>query len=81
MIKIGAVLKVQFQSKLKASSETQSDSCVSAARRCRLAPERLPSPAGYEAMKTIRKGQIRWLAKGDVLGPVHYIEQIFGVAA
>ena len=37
--------------------------------------------AGYEAMNVIRKGQIRWLAKGDVLGQVHYIERIFGIAA
>src|SRR5215472_10035312 len=36
---------------------------------------------GYEAMNMIRKGQIRWLAKGDVLGQAHYIEQILGVAA
>jgi transposase-like protein len=35
--------------------------------------------AGYEAMNIIRKGQIRWLAKGA--GQVHYIEQIFGIAA
>ena len=32
-------------------------------------------------MNVIRKGQIRWLAKGDVLGQVHYIERIFGIAA
>ena len=37
--------------------------------------------AGYEAMNIIRKGQIRWLAKGDIAGQVHYIEQIFGIAA
>ena len=37
--------------------------------------------AGYEAMNMIRKGQIRWLAKGDITGQVHYIEQIFGIAA
>jgi len=37
--------------------------------------------AGYEAMNMIRKGQIRWLAKGDAAGQVRYIEQIFGVAA
>jgi transposase-like protein len=37
--------------------------------------------AGYEAMNVIRKGQIRWLAKTDVRGQVHYIEQIFGIAA
>ena len=28
---------------------------------------------GYEAMHTIRKGQVRWLAKGDVLGQRHFI--------
>jgi transposase-like protein len=37
--------------------------------------------AGYEAMNMIRKGQIRWLAKGDTAGQVRYIEQIFGIAA
>ena len=37
--------------------------------------------AGYEAMNVIRKGQIRWLAKNDVLGQMHYIEQIFGIGA
>jgi transposase-like protein len=37
--------------------------------------------AGYEAMNLIGKGQIRWLAKSDVLGQVHYIERIFGIAA
>ena len=36
--------------------------------------------AGYEAMNMIRKGQIPWLAKGDITGQVHYIEQIFGIA-
>ena len=36
--------------------------------------------AGYEAMNMIRKGQIRWLAKGDIAGQVNYIEQIFGIA-
>jgi transposase-like protein len=37
--------------------------------------------AGHEAMNMIRKGQIRWLAKGDILGQAHYIEQTLGVAA
>jgi IS6 family transposase len=36
--------------------------------------------AGYEAMNMIRKGQIRWLEKGDVVGQVSFIEQIFGIA-
>ena len=37
--------------------------------------------AGYEAMNMIRKGQVRWLAKGDVVGQVRFIEQAFGIAA
>jgi hypothetical protein len=37
--------------------------------------------AAYEATNVIRKGQIRRLAKGDIAGQVHYIEQIFGIAA
>jgi transposase-like protein len=28
---------------------------------------------GYEAMHMIRKGQVRWLAKGDIAGQVHFI--------
>jgi transposase-like protein len=37
--------------------------------------------AGYEAMNMIRKGQVRWLAKGDVVGQVRFIERAFGIAA
>jgi IS6 family transposase len=37
--------------------------------------------AGYEAMNIIRKGQIRWLPKGDVAGQKRFIERTFGVAA
>ena len=36
--------------------------------------------AGYEAMNMIRKGQVRWLAKGDVVGQVHFIERVLGIA-
>jgi hypothetical protein len=36
---------------------------------------------GYEAMNKIRKGQIRWLAKGDVVEQVRFINQTFGIAA
>jgi hypothetical protein len=35
----------------------------------------------YEALNMIRKGQLRWLAKGDVLGQVRFIEQAFDIAA
>jgi hypothetical protein len=37
--------------------------------------------AGYEAMNMIRKGQVRWLAKGDIPGQVRFIESVFGIAA
>jgi transposase, IS6 family len=36
---------------------------------------------GYEAMNMIRKGQVRWLAKGDLVGQVRFIERAFGIAA
>ena len=36
--------------------------------------------AGYEAMNIIRKGQIRWLPKTDVIGQVRFIERTFRIA-
>ena len=41
----------------------------------------LSTIAGYEAMNIIRKGQIRWLPKGDPAGQKRFIERIFGIAA
>ena len=35
---------------------------------------------GYEIMNTIRKGQINGIVKGDVLGQIKFIEQVFGLA-
>ena len=35
----------------------------------------------YEAMNMIRKGQIQGVEKGDILGQVGFVSQIFGVAA
>ena len=37
--------------------------------------------SGYEAMNMIRKGQIQGVEKGDILGQVEFVYQIFGVAA
>ena len=37
--------------------------------------------AGYEAMNIIRKGQIRWVAKNDVVGQIRFIDRTFGIAA
>jgi transposase, IS6 family len=36
---------------------------------------------GYEAMHMIRKGQVRWLARNDVVGQVRFIERAFGIVA
>ncbi len=36
---------------------------------------------GYEAMHMIRKGQVRWLNKGDVMGQRQFIHNLFGIAA
>ena len=41
----------------------------------------LSTIAGYEAMNMIRKGQVRWLAKGDVVGQVQFVHRTFGIAA
>ena len=35
---------------------------------------------GYEAMNMVRKGQVRWLAKDDIVGQVKFIESLFGNA-
>ena len=32
-------------------------------------------------MNIIRKGQIRWLPQGEVLGQKRFIERLFGIAA
>jgi len=37
--------------------------------------------AGYEATNIIRKRQIRWLPKGDVVGQETFVERIFKAAA
>lgn len=36
---------------------------------------------GYEAMNMIRKGQINGADRGDVMGQISFINQVFGVAA
>ncbi|HEY9769819.1 MAG TPA: DDE-type integrase/transposase/recombinase, partial [Coleofasciculaceae cyanobacterium] len=36
---------------------------------------------GYEAMNMIRKGQIQDVEKGDVMGQISFINQIFAIAA
>ncbi len=36
---------------------------------------------GYEVMHMVRKGQIRGVEKGDILGQIAFIARLFGVAA
>ena len=36
---------------------------------------------GYEAMRVIRKGQVRWVANGDPIAQRQFIHTIFGIAA
>jgi transposase, IS6 family len=36
---------------------------------------------GYEVMNMVRKGQMRGVEKGDILGQVACIADLFGVAA
>ena len=35
--------------------------------------------AGYETMHKIRKGQVRWVAKGDAVAQREFIQAIFGI--
>lgn len=35
---------------------------------------------GYEAMNMIRKGQVKDIDKGDVIGQLSFIHELFGVA-
>ena len=35
---------------------------------------------GFEAMHIIRKGQVRWLAKGDVVAQTRFVDQLFGIS-
>lgn len=34
---------------------------------------------GIETVHMIRKGQVRWLPKGDILGQSHFINGLFGI--
>ena len=36
---------------------------------------------GIETVNMIRKGQVRWLSKGDIIAQVRFIKVIFGLAA
>ena len=36
---------------------------------------------GLETMHMIRKGRVRWLPKGDILGHAAFIGELFGLAA
>jgi hypothetical protein len=54
---------------------------VTASQGFRSVAGALSTIARYEAINIIRKGQIRWLLKGEVLGQKRFIERLFGIAA
>jgi transposase, IS6 family len=35
---------------------------------------------GIETVNMIRKGRVRWVAKGDVLAEARFIDKLFGIA-
>jgi IS6 family transposase len=35
---------------------------------------------GIETVNLIRKGRVRWVAKGDVLAQARFIDKLFGIA-
>jgi IS6 family transposase len=51
---------------------------VAASQRFRSPEGALSTIAGYEAMHISRKGQIRWLARTDVVGQKEFAEHAFG---
>jgi hypothetical protein len=36
---------------------------------------------GIEAVNMIRKGRVRWVAKGDAVAAASFINELFGIAA
>ena len=54
---------------------------VTASQGFRSVAGALSTIAGYEAMNIIRKGQIRWLPKGDAAGQKSFVERIFAATA
>jgi transposase-like protein len=54
---------------------------ITASLRFRSAEGACRTIDGYEAMHAIRKGQVRWVAKGDVIAQRDFIHAIFGIAA
>jgi hypothetical protein len=53
---------------------------VVASQGFRSAAGALSTIAEYQAINIIRKGQIRWLSKGDIRGQQLFIYKLFGIA-
>ena len=39
------------------------------------------TPQGIETVSMLKKGRVKWLAKGDAVGQAHFIGQLFGLSA
>ena len=55
--------------------------CRPSADFCALIGLPLGSPRTRQARRSPRKGQARWMAKGDVVGQTQLIHKVFGLAA
>jgi len=54
---------------------------IAASLGSRSIDDALPTGQRHESMNKIRKGHIRWLAKGEVVEQVRFINQTFGIVA
>ena len=70
--------RTRITSSSQAAAQSTTSKCQAGVPR---APDGAANDSGYEAMHMIRKGQVRWLAKGDVLGQRAFIHSLFGIAA
>ena len=53
---------------------------VNASQGFRSFPAARRTIQGYEAVHMIRKGQVRWLPKGDVLGLIRFLNETLGLS-
>ena len=54
---------------------------VNASQGCRSFHGARRTIQGYETVHMIRKGQVRWLPKGDVVGLVLFLQETLGLEA
>jgi len=78
---IALFVRIQYRRLLRGSPPSSHKKRITASLGFRSAEAASRTIEGYEAMHAIRKGQIRWLDKGDVVGQRQFIQALFGIAA